>query len=122
MLEQASVINDEVAATTRLMGEGWSAPARSAILFWRISHSDRSAAPLSTLLSLLEQASVRNDEVTATTRLMGGGWRAPARSAIHFWRSSPSERSVAPLSNLLSLVEQASVRNDEVAATSRMAV
>ena len=58
--------------------------------------------PLSTLLSLLEQASVRNDEV-------GGGWRAPARSATIFWRS----RSVPPLSNLLSLLEQASIRNNE---------
>ena len=39
--------------------------------------------PLSTLLSLLEQASERNDEVE-------GGWRAPANSAIVFWRRTGS--------------------------------
>ena len=74
---------------------------------------DRNCPPLSTLLSLLEQASKRNDED-------GGGRRAPANPAIVFWRISPSDRSVAPLSTLLSLLEQASARNDEVAATTRL--
>ena len=64
---------------------------------------EKECPPLSTLLSLLEQASERNDEV-------GWGWRAPADSAIVFWRRIGS----APLSTLLSLLEQASARNDEV--------
>ena len=57
---------------------------------------------LSTSLSLLEQASARNDEV-------GRGWRALAKSAIIFWRSRP----LPPLSTSLSLPIQASERNDE---------
>ena len=46
---------------------------------------DRNCPPLSTLLSLLEKASKRNDEVE-------GGWRAPANSAIVSWRISHSDR------------------------------
>ena len=64
---------------------------------------EKECPPLSTLLSLLEQASERNDEV-------GWDWRASADSAIVFWRRIGS----APLSTLLSLLEQASARNDEV--------
>ena len=49
---------------------------------------DRNCPPLSTLLSLLEQASERNDED------VGGGRRAPANSAIVSWRISHSDRQL----------------------------
>ena len=62
---------------------------------------------LLTGIHTIEQASVRNDE--------DGGVLARSRKV-----SSPSDRSVPPLSTLLSLLEQASVRNDEVAATTRL--
>ena len=54
------------------------------ILFWRISPSERSVAPLSNLLSLLEQASVRKDEVAATTCLTGGAGALPRGQQFFF--------------------------------------